>query len=208
MIELVQHSLSFAVRVEDAFTGNLILEELDISVSPLAKPVPNRERTGMRHSDGTYRFIDLEPDAYEVTLRSAKGFTWTATTVVTVPLADRRTAVRIQLFPTPAADAPLGVIAIRGALVTAANHEVRIEPTATPALGTRTRSDASGEFLYVIAGWTALDPTTQLVALAATVPGRTVTSVDVSDGFTTTTYSGSTFSVPPGRDTRARFHLL
>ncbi len=208
MIELVQHSLSFAVRVEDAFTDTPVLEELDISVSPLANPVANRDHSGARQSDGTYRFIDLEPDAYGVTIRSPNGFTWDPATFVAVPVPDRRIPIRIKLFPSPSASPPLGTTAIRGKLVTAADQEVQIEPTATPALNTHTRSDATGEFLYVIAGWTKLDPLTQLLELAATVPGHTVTSVDVFDGVSTTNYSGSTFSVPPGRDTRARFHLL
>lgn len=209
MIEIINHSIAFAVRVDDAFSDLPVADHLDVTANDHEKPVMAADRSGTRHSDGTYRFIDLEAGTYQVRVRAPRGFTWTPATPVTVPVPDRTQPVVITLWPTPDADPPLGAIAIRGRLVTAAaGQEVNIEPVATPALGRRTRCDADGEFLYVIAGWTELDPATGLVELDAVVTGRTVTSVDVLDGATTTTYSGSTFAVPPGRDTRARFNLL
>jgi hypothetical protein len=209
VIEHINHSLAFTVRVDDAFADTPVAEQLEVIANDVATPVLSPDRGGTRQSDGTYRFLSLAPGTYQIKVTSPRWFTWTPTTPVTLPLADRRQAVVIPLWPSTIASPPLGVIAIRGALVSApAGQEVRIDPVATPPLGKRSRCDAAGEFLYVIPGWTELEPVTGLVDLSVVVTGRTVTSVDVHDGTTMTTYPGSTFSVPPGRETRARFHLL
>jgi hypothetical protein len=209
-VEDVRHLLSFALRVDDAFVDAPIAEELAVWLDTGEAPIKAPDHDGARQVDGTYRFIALAPGARLLTITSPSGdgFTWTATTPITIPIADPRQAVVVSMWPTPQARTPLGVIAIRGALVTApAGTEVHIDPVATPSPGKKTRCDAAGEFLFVVAGWTEIDPTTGMVELAATVPARTVTSVDVLDGPTVTTYSSANFFVPPGRDTRVRIHL-
>lgn len=208
--EEVRHLLSFALRVDDAFVDVPIAEELRVSLDTGEAPLQAPDHHGPRQADGTYRFLDLAPGPRQLTIASPSGdgFTWTSTTPITIPIADPRQAVVVPMWPTPQARAPLGVIAIRGALATApAGTEVQIDPVATPPPGKKTRSDADGEFLFVVAGWTEIDPTTGMVELAATVPAHTVTSVDVLDGSTVTTYPSPNFFVPPGRDTRVRIHV-
>jgi len=211
VIESVRHLLAFAVRVDDHFREAPVTEELAVELDTLEPATRNAQRTGFRHEDGTYRFLDLAagPRQVRVTSPSGCGFTWTATTAVGVPVADPRQPVVVELWPTPRAAAPPGVIAIRGVLMTApTGQEVRIEPVASSPRNKRTRCDDRGEFLFVVAGWTELDPATGRVELSVAVPTRTVTSVDVDDGGLVTSFPGSTFSVPPGRETRARIHLL
>jgi hypothetical protein len=209
--EDVRHVLSFALRVDDAFADVPIAEELAVSLDTGEVPLNAPDHDGPRQADGTYRFIDLAPGPRQLTILSPSGdgFTWTATTPVAIPIADPRQAVVVSMWPTPQARTPLGVIAIRGVLVTAAaGTEVHIDPVATPPPpGKKTRCDAAGEFVFVVAGWTEIDKPTGMVELTATVPAHTVTSVDVLDGTTVTTYASPTFFVPPGRDTRVRIHL-
>ena len=201
--------LAFAVRVDDAFLGVPVVEELSVSLDTGESPIKAPDHDGPRHADGTYRFLDLKAGPRQLTVHSPRGdaFTWTPTQAITVPVADPKQAVVVPMWPTPQAGTPPGVIALRGALVTApAATEVHIEPVATPPLGKFTRCDDAGEFLFVIAGWTELDGATGMVELAASVPAHTITSVDVV-GDTTTTYPSATFFVPPGRETRVRIHL-
>jgi hypothetical protein len=217
VIEEVRHSLAFAIRVDDAFTDRPVGEELDVSIDTGETPVA-APGGGRRQADGTYRFIDLAPGPRQVAVASPSGvgFTWTATTSVAVPIADRRAAIVIPMFPTTSASAPTNVIAIRGVLVTAgAGQEVQINPvlnpppTPPPPLPPPrfTRCDADGEFLFVVAGGTQIDPPSGLVPLKVDVPGRGVTSVEVFEGLTATIYPTHTFFVPPGRELRVRIHL-
>ena len=209
-VEDVRHRLSFALRVDDAFVDAPIAEELRVSLDTGEAPLKAPDHDGPRQADGTYRFLDLAPGPRQLTIASPSGdgFTWTATTPIAIPIADPRQAVVVSMWPTPQARTPLGVIAIRGALVTApAGTEVHIDPVATPSPGKKTRTDAAGEFLFVVAGWTEIDPTSGLVELVASVPAHLVTSVDVLDGPTVTTYATPNFFVPPGRDTRVRIHV-
>jgi hypothetical protein len=209
-VEHVRHRLSFALRVDDAFVDAPIAEELHVSLDTGELPLPAPDHDGPRQADGTYRFLDLTPGPRQLTITSPSGdrVTWTATTPITIPVADPRQAVVVSMWPTPQARAPLGVIAIRGALVAAtAGTEVHIDPVATPPPGKKTRCDATGEFLFVVAGWTEIDPTNGMVELTAAVPAHTVTSIDVLDGSSVTTYASANFFVPPGRDTRVRIHL-
>lgn len=211
MIESVRHRLSFAVRVDDHFTASPVTEELLVEVDSGEEAVRNPQRSGFRHSDGTYRFLSVRPGPrlVRVVSTSGAGFTWTPTTPVAVPLPDPGVPVVVEMWPSAQADAPLGVVAVRGVLVTAAaGQEVRIEPVDTPALGKRTRCDARGEFLFPVPGWTEAVPSTGRVRLDVSVPARTVASVDVVEGTTTTHFVGSQFDVPPGAETRARINLL
>jgi hypothetical protein len=210
IIEGVRHRLGFAVRVDDHFAGTPVREPLAVALDTGEQPVRSADRAGVRHADGTYRFINLTPGPRQLVITSPTmtAFTWTASTPIAVPVADPRLPVVVEMWPTPLASAPPGVIAIRGALVTApAGQEVRIEPVDTPPLGRRTRCDADGEFLFIVAGWTTVTVDGR-IRLTVAVPGRVVTAVDLIEGSTTTNVPGAQFEVPPGRELRARIHLL
>jgi hypothetical protein len=216
MSELVEHSLSFALRVDDHFTNNPVASELAVTLDTPDVPIGNQTRTGTRFPDGTYRFIGVPAGSRIVTVTASDGtaFTWTPSTPVILPLPDRRIPVVIELWPTPSASIAVGALVVRGKLVTAAAGQiVQIEaqayPTspAFPPRNKRTRSDANGEFAFVVAGSMGVRPDNK-VALACTVPGHTITSIDVVDGATTTTTAGSNLLVTPGRETRAIFHLV
>lgn len=215
MSELVQHALSFAVQVNDHFSGNPVADELNVTLDTPDMPIATQARTGTRFPDGTYRFIDVPVGARVITVSSADGtaFTWTPTTPVTLPLPDRRVPLVIELWPTPTATIAAGNLVIRGKLVTAAAGQVvQIEAQAYPTTplfpprNKRTRCDASGEFAFVVAGTMGVRPDNK-VSLVCTAPGRTIISIDVVDGAAITSTPGSTLLVPPGRETRAIFHL-
>ncbi len=219
MIELVGHSLAFAVRVDDAFTSSPVREELIVSLDTGERPV-TAPGGGTRQSDGTYRFIDLPtPPATRqltVTSPSGSGFTWTAATTVSMPLPDRRQPIVVPMWPTARAAVAGNVIAIRGAVdvggTALSGQEVRIRPVLTPPPSPpppirRTRSDAGGAFLFVVASMTEVDELTGDVPLKVEVPGHAIAAIDVIRGSTITTFTTSTFEVPPGRETSVRFHL-
>ena len=84
---------------------------------------------------------------------------------------------------------------------------MRIEAVGVTPRNRRTRCDAAGELVFVVVGPMELDADYR-VELVVTVPGRTVTSIQILDGDTNPTVSGNTFAVPPGRETRALFNLL
>lgn len=215
MSELVEHSLSFAVRVDDHFSGLPATEQLAVTLDTPDVPVPTEARTGTRFPDGTYRFIGVPAGARTITVTSPSGtaFTWAPTTLVTLPLPDRRVPVVIELWPAPNAAIQAGTLVIRGKLVTAtAGQVVQIEAQAYPIAppfpprNRRTRCDAAGEFTFVVVGTMGVTPD-NFVSLVVTVPGRTVTSIDIVDGSTVTNTPGSTVLVRPGRETRALIHL-
>jgi hypothetical protein len=213
--EDVSHDLAFAVRVDDAFTDVPVAEELAVVLDTGAQPVAAPDHVGGRQADGTYRFLDLGPGTYlvSVTSPSKRGFTWDPTSSVTVPVANRADAVVVPMWPTPQASAPTGTIALRAVLDGAAPaQEIRIRavltpPPALPPPVRRARSDADGELLFVVAGATQIDDTTGLVPLHVDAPGHAVTAVDVVDGVASTTYAGADFFVPPRGQTRVRIHL-
>lgn len=209
-MEHVRHDLSLVVRVDDAFLDRPVVEELDVRLVTGELPVRAPDHDGPRQQDGTYRFIDL-PGAplssvdLQVISPRGNGFTHPAVTPLILQL-DPAAVQAVRFYPSPRAAAPAGVIAVRGVLVGGVPDQlVTIEPTATSQPARHTYTTDGGEFLFVVAGWTEIDPATSLVSLRITTPS--VTSVDVVlDGATTPT-SGNTFAVPPGRETRVRFHI-
>jgi hypothetical protein len=209
-IETIRHQLSLAVRVDDHFTGAPWPDEVVVSLDTAEPPV-RAQGGGTRHADGTYRFAGLLPGARQLTVAVPGGaaFPWAASTAVTLPLGAPATPVVVELWPSPAARIAAGTIAIRGRLVTAAaGQEVRMEARGGAApRNRRTRCDAAGELVFVVVGSMAQNAA-GLIELDVTVPGRTVASIQVLDGgAVATTFPGAMFAVPPGRQTRALFHL-
>lgn len=222
LLEVVHHSLSLAVRVEDHFTSLPVGEEVRVELETGERGVPVRSGNGWRHDDGTYRWVNLASGTRHIDVSSPSGrwVAWEPAPPVMLPLTDPGAAVVIQVWPTPLAPVPLGVTAIRGTLIGAgigAGQRVEIEATRTPPRGRFARTDSLGDFLFPLPGWLELEldnededddeDTKGLVKLSVHVPGRTVTQVDIVVGDHVTTSAGSTFFVPPGRQTRARIHL-
>lgn len=230
-VETTPHHLLLAVRVEDHFSGAPWPSELTVDLDG-RDPIARAPGGKTRHPDGTYRFLGGGTGPRQVSVTGADVFTWTPTTAVTVP---RTTALVVEVWPSARAAVPTGTLAIRGKLVggAVADREVRMEiggptpppppPPALPVRNRRTRSDASGEFLFVVVGPTVLikqpqpvpppPPAPALplvppkVRLAVTVPGRTLASIQIFDGVTNPTVAPNQFFVLPGRETRAVFNL-
>lgn len=209
-IEVVGHRLSLVVRVDDHFSRTPWPEDLVVELDSKEPSVeaPGGGRT--RHADGTYRFVDLRSGAKQLTVSSPAGdaFTWTASTAVVVPLADPADPVVVEVWPAANARIAAGSLVIRGRLVgtAAAGLEVRMEVAGLSPRNRRTRSDANGEFAFVHVGPMQLT-SSYTVELTTDVPTRTIASVQILDGDTNPIVVGSTFAVPPGRETRALFNL-
>jgi hypothetical protein len=207
-VEVVRHRLSLAVRVDDHFTGTPWPEPLEVELDS-REPAVEAAGGGTRHADGTYRFVGLTPGAKQLTVHApgATAFTWTAATPVVVPVASAITPLVVELWPAPSAAIAAGTVVIRGRLITAAaGQEVRMEVVGLAPRNRRTRCDGHGEFAFGVVGPMTLDVAYR-VELTVTVPGRTVTAIQILDGDTNPTVAGSTFAVPPGRETRALFTL-
>jgi hypothetical protein len=227
LLEVVHHRLSVAVRVDDHFTSTPVAEELRVELETLERGVPTRAGNGHRHDDGTYRWANLAdgPRLIHVSSPSGRWVAWEPAPLVTLPLADRRAPVVIQVWPTPNAMVPAGVTAVRGTLIgtgIGSGQRVEIESLETPARGHFTRTDSRGDFLFLLPGWLEAYPRIEPedpdepdvppvpnlgVELEVRVPGRTVTGIEIVVGGTATLFTGSKVFVPPGRETRARIHL-
>jgi hypothetical protein len=210
VIETIEHRLAFALRVEDHFSGLAVGEELDVALDTGERAVTAAAGT-LRHPDGTYRWSDLIDGTRRISIRSRSGQWMRAEPdpiEIDLPLAQPRHAVRIELWPTPLAAAPLGVPAIRGVLIGAAVAGLRVEidgtATTTPT-GRFTRADAAGELLFPLPGgpW----PLTAAgdLDLTAVVPGRVVTSIEVVSE--DTVFFTPQFAIPAARVSRVRFHV-
>jgi hypothetical protein len=210
-VEIARHQLSVAVRLDDHFTGEPVKAELQVSLSTREAGVKAASGS-LRHADGTYRFLDLAngPRDVKVTVPDNTAFTWTPVTPITIPLADARVPVVIEVWPSPKARAPSGVLAVRGhleAASVASNQEVQMEVVSGfPPRNKRTRIDSDREFLFLVMG--PMEQTTDhKIQIDVTVPGRTIASIDITDGSGTTTFPGSTFDAPPGGEIRAVIKL-
>ena len=231
-VEIVRHPLLLAVRVDDHFSGAPWPGELAVALDGPADPPVRARAGGLRHVDGTYRFVGTAAGPRQVTVTGADVFTWTASTAVTLP---RTAPLVIEVWPGPRAALPGGTLAIRGKLVGGAvgGQEVRMEiagptpppppPPALPLRNRRTRADAGGEFVFAVLGPMVLikqpqpaappppapppPPVPPKVRLTVTVPGRTLASIQILDGATNPTVAPGQFYVLPGRETRALFNL-
>jgi hypothetical protein len=209
-VEMLRHRLSLVVRVDDHFSGIPWPDELDVSLSTGERAVSVRGGRGLRHSDGTYRFVGLVPGPKQLRVSTKDGsvFTWDAVTPVTLPLADPGTPLVLEAWPSPRARLGGGVLTVRGKLLSAAaGQQVTVTATGvSPTRLRRTRCDADGEFVFVVVGPVRLNAEGD-VELDVAVPGRTLTSIRILDGGANPTFPGGSFAAPPGRELRVLFTL-
>jgi hypothetical protein len=208
-VDTFTRTLSFALQPIDHFSRAPVPEELQISLDS-REPAVRSPAGGFRHSDGSYRWINVGNGAHTAVVQSKLGH-WTSWSPgplsISLPLTDPATAIGVELWPTPRASVPAGVSAVRGKLEGAgsvAGLRVAIDGTGVASLGRWTKTDADGEFLYLLPGgpW-PLSAHGQL-DLTAVVTGRTITSTIMLGGATT---SGARFLIPPQREVRVRFQL-
>jgi hypothetical protein len=207
-----QHSLSFAVRFDDHFFGEPVPEELPVRLSPSQRRPVKGPSGKARQSDGTYRFVDVEPGSHRVLWLPPfeDAFrTWTSwgpPLEVSVPLADPAAVVVADLWPTPEAGVRAGTTAIRGKVVGpgAAGLGVSLTRTGSPPTDRTSRTDRFGEFLFPLP--MRLEPNAaNLLPLTVRVAGRTVSRC-VAEPIGTE-FPGADFTVRAGVVTRVKFFL-
>ncbi len=167
--------LSFALLLLNHFTGQPIEEELSVASDVRVQPVLTSDKR-RRNADGTYRFIDLPAGNHAVTYVSSSGYyaSFDAPLSVLTPIATPQTAIKRDLWPTPAAPIPTGMTAIRGSISGATFKNVKVEIAAQGQPFDRfTYTDLSGNFVFLIA--------TRLNPIAANDP-RTALSVQLNGG--------------------------
>ena len=205
MIDNWTHQLAFAVRFTHHFMGCAVPDELPVRLaSSLIRPVTN-SAGGYRHTDGTYRFIDLAPGVHRVLWQPPfsnfhRGWTsWDPPLEVALPLADPVAPIERDLWPTPESRVPPGVTAVRGKLIGSAtvNQEVRVLETPY-----RTRTDGFGEFLFLLPLRLPLTED-NTVALTMAVTGQTLAEPSSTD-----TFWGPAFEISPSVVTRAVFCVM
>ncbi|WP_437322179.1 hypothetical protein [Sorangium sp. So ce394] len=208
--DLFVHRLAFALRVDEHFSREPLGEPVEVRLDT-GEPAVDSLSGSARHSDGTYRWANLSDGLRRVTLRSASGrwVRWDPAPLdVVVPVPDQKTALVVEMWPTPLAAAPPGVSTIRGKLVGAgvAGLRVEIDGTGAPPTGRWTFADAQGELMYLLPGGPWPMTAARLLDLTISIPGRTVAGVEVLPG--PTSFTGAQFAIPPQREIRARFHVL
>lgn len=208
------HRLTFALRFDDHFLRRPIEEDLDLfTTSPggrVLRPLPAPSPARYRHGDGTYRFVDLPDGNYPISFRSPAGgvVSWDPPLSVAAPLADPRTAVARDLWPSAQAAVPSGMTALRGKLAGVGANGLKIEIAgAADAFDRFTRADATGEFLFPLPA--RVKPETDgRIKLKARVAGgaKTVASIDVLSG-KVESFVGANFLILSGQAIRARFNF-
>lgn len=203
------HELAFVLRFDDHFTGEPVGDELSVRLGgTLTEPVQT-PAGGYRHGDGTYRFVDVDTGSHELLWapplerQTESWVSWQTPLSVTVPRAQPSQVIVRELWPTPAAPVAASVTAIRGKLIGAnsGDRRVAIEPSAAPPAHRFTRTDSSGEFLFVVAGPAPISG--GRIALTAAVDGATVSGGHVAGA----PFAGANFEVIPSRATRVTFAI-
>jgi hypothetical protein len=211
--ESVHHTLGVAVRIDDHFIEAPIPDELDVRIDTYLFPTLVQSGAGHRHDDGTYRFLDLADGPHQLQIKSAddRWMMLDPLPVIVTPLGPPPLAIKIEAWPTPVQATPLGMTAVRGKLVgtPAATIGRRIDlAIGSPAVdsGHHTQTSSSAEFLFLLPGRLELDADS-LVDLVIAVTGGTVTGGEVVAGELVTPFTGATFKIAPGRETRVRFFV-
>ncbi|MEO8699974.1 MAG: hypothetical protein ABI867_08015 [Kofleriaceae bacterium] len=210
-LEPVQHVLAVAVRVTDHFLGTAVPDELDVRLDATELPGLTRGGNGRRHTDGTYRFVDIDGGPHTLTVTSPDGRWMALEPIATLwlPAAQPTHALVIEMWPAPSQNAPLGMPALRGKLVgtTAATIDQRIEVDVGPdATGHYTRTTSRAEFLFPLPGRLALDAAGN-VPITVRVIGQTITGGELVAGELRTPFIGSAFAIHPGRETHVRLFV-
>jgi len=196
------HRLSLAVRFVPHFAPYTpaerppVRERLEVGLDGRPeRPVPGPSGSP-RQTDGTYRFVDLGEDSVRPTVASPsrRWITLEPLPLVTVPATPPLLVV--ELWPTTSASFAPGTTVIRGVLEGAdvAGLLVTFE-WALGVLPLRTRSDAYGEFVYILPS--------ELVTGIEPVPAMTLPlTLHLDRGRVA---SVPVVSVRLGRETNARF---
>jgi len=210
-----QHTLSFAIRFNNHFTGEPVRDELPVRLDhTFTRPASSPEGS-YRQVDGTYRFINLALGMHRVRWlppleESLLGWvSWEDDPLVQVPVVDPAVLITRDLWPEATAVVAPGMTAIRGRLVGANNDDLRVRISNPTFPSTRfTRSDDVGDFLFLLP-----EP------LETNATGRLELDIEVADGARTVNGSefvpassgaasiGASFSVVPGRSFRVLFRI-
>lgn len=216
----VHHTLTFAVRFFDHFSGQAVPQELPVRLATgRQKPVKRQDGTGHRQADGTYRFRDAPPGNQEILWREPFRRTqagWTrweaADPSVTLPVADPTVAEEIELWPTADAAARAGATGIRGKLTgpDPDGLEVRIALQGQP-FDRVTRSDQAGEFLFLPPGSLPLNAARRVpLTIETRLPGgapRAVAGATFHPSTAGADFVGADFTVLPNIVSRVIFQL-
>ena len=209
--EAIHHVLGVAVRIDDHFIGSPIPDELDVRLDTYVLPTQVRGGTAHRHDDGTYRFIDIADGPHQLDVRSPddRWMVLDPLPVIVTPIGQPVLALKIEAWPTPLQSTPLGMTSVRGKLVgtpsTTIAQRVEIDVNGVDT-GHHTQTSSFGEFLFLLPGRLDLDPN-GLVDVALRVIGHTVTSGEEIAGEQHVPFSGASFTIVPGRETRVRFFV-
>ncbi len=200
--------LSFVVRVRDHFSLEPVDEALSMELDSRHSPVPAANGS-LRHADGTYRFADLPPGSYLLAPHSPSGrwVRWDASPIeVSVPTADPRSPLVVDMWPSALATARPGVCAVRGKLVGPTISGLRVEIDGEGALpsGRWTLADEHGEFLFTLPGGPWPLTARGTLALRANVPGRAIDHVEVHPDVV---FASPSFEIRAFGESRARFYL-
>jgi hypothetical protein len=207
------HTLAFAARFDDHFFGRAVPDALVVRVDGTGAPVATAGGVA-RQDDGTYRFIDLAPGSHvlEVFSPDERWVSFGGAITIDTPIASPGSPVVYELWPGPTAPTPLGATAVRGHLggTDAGGLAIEILPvTATPPVFSGrpfTRSNAAGEFLFLVTGTLTPDSDGR-VRVRARVANGTRTIANIVLPATGEVFLGSDFWIKPGADTRAQLNL-
>ena len=204
--ESVHHSLGVAIRIVDHFLRAPIPDELDVRLGTHIRPARTQLGTGIRFDDGTYRFIDVDDGAHQLQVTAdERWMLLDPLPVIVTPVGQPTVAMEIEAWPSPVQATPLGVTSVRGSLVGSSGVTIGMRVDMDVAgidSGHHTQTGSTREFLFLLPGRLELDAD-GLVDLTLWVTGAAVTGGQIEQ----TTFSGATFKVVPGRETRVRFFV-
>lgn len=215
------HTLSFAIRFNNHFTGRPVADELPVRLdTTFIRPVL-APRSGHRQDDGTYRFIDVASGTHRVRWLppfsdSYRGWvSWEADPMVQVPLSNPAELIVRDLWPAANADVPPGVTAVRGRLVGDNVSDLRVRITnptfPTPSF---TYSNTAGDFLFLLPEPVATDSNGRIELDIEVANGTRVVDggefMPAASGAVFPAAAGDPpdrFTVAPGRSSRVLFRI-
>ncbi len=215
--DIWKHDLSFVVRFNNHFTGTAVSDELPVRLNnTFIRPVQKTDGAGLRQTDGTYRFIDLNPGLHQVLwlppfMNSYRGWiSFEDELNVVLPIENPGAVIERVLWPSPDAVVSPSTTAIRGKLRgdNVTGLEVRIMPDVELSTPFFTLSDRLGEFLFQISNpVTAEDNGLLSLRIEVEAGGRVVTGGGFIPPATGATFPAAVFKVKPGICSRVIFQV-